>query len=193
MLSYLPPASQLQLITQHHTISLLDRKRTQYLQREKSNDDTNPNKNQKSVIDAEDVARLTIAIFLDYLFGIRQTDINYDKSNEVNNNHNNNNISRVEKERNQNIEELYTIFVNASWEWRKEISVRGKASKQIKLLAIEQLLTILSEPNKYTNNKESSERIQKIYSLYGDKWKLSKYFSLILQPFLISPCINTGQ
>lgn len=97
-----------------------------------------------------------------------------------------------ERNRNKNIEELYTIFVNASWEWRKEISVRGKANYKTKLLAIEKLINILQEPEKYVINKESYERIQKIYSIYGEKWKLPKYFSLILQPFIISPCINTG-
>jgi hypothetical protein len=104
------------------------------------------------VVDANAIARLTIEVFVAYLFG----------------------------EDNVWGEEVYETLVTASWEWRKEISVRGKGDKRAKQAAVDVLVN------------ELLPSAPLLWNLFGDKWKDSRYYSLILQPFIISPCINTG-
>ncbi|KAJ1569858.1 hypothetical protein HK096_000107 [Nowakowskiella sp. JEL0078] len=73
-------------------------------------------------------------------------------------------------------EERFEIFVKASWEWRKELAVKGHADVKIKLGAVELLKEII--------------RQSEIWELFGEDWMKPEYFSLIMQPFLISPAIN---
>ena len=73
---------------------------------------------------------------------------------------------------------LVRRLVRGSWEWRKEIAVRGKADPAVKSDAIGALLTLL--------------RGSEIWSVHGDKWALPRYYSLLMQPFLLSPAINIG-
>ncbi len=69
------------------------------------------------------------------------------------------------------------ILFEASVEWRKEIAIKGKANMDIKLLAIQIIL-------KYIKNNN------KIYSIFNENWEKPEYYSVILQPFIISPMIN---
>jgi hypothetical protein len=71
------------------------------------------------------------------------------------------------------------VIVDASWEWRKEIAVRGKADAAVKAAAIARVIALL-------------RATPKLWALFGEKWTTPRYYSLILQPFLISPCINAG-
>ena len=71
------------------------------------------------------------------------------------------------------------LLVNASWEWRKEIAVRGKGDAGVKAAAVSTVLRLLrGHPP--------------LWALHGDKWVLPRYHSLVMQPFLISPIINAG-
>lgn len=79
---------------------------------------------------------------------------------------------------NRSWDESFEIFAMASWEWRKEIAMRGKADKKIQYQAVDVLI------------KDLLPNCERLWKLYGDKWNQSEYYSLILQPFLISPCIN---
>jgi hypothetical protein len=133
-----------------------------------------------SVIDAEDIAHLTVAVFLDFLFGIRPQALDPAPG-----------VRSLEQ--NQRALELCALIVEASWEWRKEISVRGKANEAVKRRTVSEVLRILEEPERYVTAAEDLARIRKISEVFGERWKEPIYYSLILQPFLISPCINTGQ
>jgi hypothetical protein len=71
------------------------------------------------------------------------------------------------------------LLVHASWEWRKEIAVRGKGDAGVKAEAVATVLRLLrAHP--------------KLWALHGEKWVLPRYHSLIMQPLLISPIINVG-
>ena len=50
---------------------------------------------------------------------------------------------------------------------------------QIKLEAVRVLVEDLLPSSRY-------------WSIFGENWRRPEYYSLILQPFIISPCINTG-
>ena len=69
------------------------------------------------------------------------------------------------------------ILYKSSIEWRKEISLKGKGNIEIKLEAINIILQII----KKTKN---------IYDIFEDKWNNPHYYSIIMQPFIISPMIN---
>jgi len=69
------------------------------------------------------------------------------------------------------------ILYNGSIEWRKEISIKGQANYQIKLASIQIILDIIK-----LNNK--------VYNIFGNNWEKPEYYSVILQPFIISPMIN---
>lgn len=67
----------------------------------------------------------------------------------------------------------------ASIEWRKEIAIKGKGDIKIKLNAIKIILNYI-----YNNNK--------IYLIFNEDWEKPEYYSVILQPFIISPMINVS-
>lgn len=73
----------------------------------------------------------------------------------------------------------FRILIYAAWEWRKEIAVRGKADMKLKQTAIEFFIEKLLKPSK-------------LWLIFGDNWYEPEYYSLLLQPFIISPCINMG-
>lgn len=103
-------------------------------------------------IDANVIARLTVEVFVAYLFGEGKTWG----------------------------EGVYDTLVTASWEWRKEISVRGKGDVRAKQAAVDVVVNQLLRGTPL------------LWELFGNKWREPRYYSLILQPFIISPCINTG-
>jgi hypothetical protein len=71
------------------------------------------------------------------------------------------------------------VLVDASWEWRREIAVRGRADPRIKAAAVDVLLQLLlSSPH--------------LFPLFGERWREPCCYSLIMQPFLLSPMINVG-
>ncbi|TDH68979.1 hypothetical protein CCR75_000942 [Bremia lactucae] len=65
----------------------------------------------------------------------------------------------------------------STWEWRKEIALKGFADVGMKQRTIE---WCVAEVRKTTD----------LFALFGDKWADLEYYSLILQPFIISPAIN---
>ena len=66
----------------------------------------------------------------------------------------------------------------ASWEWRKEIAVKGRACGRSKAKAVETTVALLRE------------RFGQLLS--AEEWARPEGFSAVLQPLLISPCINVG-
>ena len=101
-----------------------------------------------ALIDADAVARLSLASVVEYLFGVAWAD---------------------------DLE----VLVRASWEWRKEIAVRGKADAAAKDAAVAAVLRLV-------------RATPRLWGLFGDKWHKPRYYSLLMQPFLLSPCINVG-
>lgn len=76
-------------------------------------------------------------------------------------------------------EPRFECLVAASWEWRKEIAVKGKACLEVKHEAISLVVELL----------RGSDRL---WRLLGEEWAQPEGYSAVLQPFLISPCINVG-
>lgn len=101
-----------------------------------------------ATVDADAVVRWSAATFLEYLFDIKEW--------------------RPE----------YEVLVQASWEWRREIAVRGPADAAVKAAAVA-LLTDTLLPG-----------APALWAVHGEAWREPRYYSLIMQPFLISPCIN---
>ncbi len=73
----------------------------------------------------------------------------------------------------------FEILIAASWEFRKELAVRGEGDSSIKKKAVKLVVENLIK-NSY------------LWNVYGEKWNEPRYYSLIMQPFLISPAINVG-
>ncbi|CAH0489699.1 unnamed protein product [Peronospora farinosa] len=71
----------------------------------------------------------------------------------------------------------FAVICQATWEWRKELALKGVADKRIKERTVEWCL----------NEIRCTPRL---YDLFGEKWTEPEYYSLILQPFIISPAIN---
>ncbi|ETK74647.1 hypothetical protein L915_18587 [Phytophthora nicotianae] len=65
----------------------------------------------------------------------------------------------------------------ATWEWRKQIALKGFADCGVKKRTIEWCV-------------EEIIRTPRLYDLFGEKWVKPEYYSLILQPFVLSPAIN---
>jgi hypothetical protein len=75
-------------------------------------------------------------------------------------------------------EPAFQVLADASWEWRKEIAMRGKADMAVKQGAVKCVVEDLLWRHSPT------------WVLFGEKWRKPEYFSLIMQPFIISPAIN---
>lgn len=69
------------------------------------------------------------------------------------------------------------LLYQSSLEWRKEIALKGKGDMSIKLEATNIILELI---------KLNIE----VYSVFEDKWEQPEYYSVIMQPFIISPMIN---
>ncbi|GMF25565.1 unnamed protein product [Phytophthora lilii] len=73
--------------------------------------------------------------------------------------------------------EEFAVASQATWEWRKQIALKGVADPEVKQRTVEWCLREVS-------------RTPRLYDLFKDKWAEPEYYSLILQPFVISPAIN---
>jgi hypothetical protein len=72
------------------------------------------------------------------------------------------------------------LVVEASWEWRREIAVRGRADAGVKARAVHLMVRLIREaPNG-------------LWGLFGERWLEPEFHSLVAQPFLLSPLINVG-
>ena len=69
--------------------------------------------------------------------------------------------------------------MDASWEWRKEIAVRGRADAATKAAAVACVIGLL-------------EAHPPLWRLFGERWRQPEYYSLVMQPFILSPAINVG-
>ena len=98
-------------------------------------------------IDAKEVARITVACFVKYIFKV---DWNPE----------------------------WNFVPEASWEWRKEIAARGKADPKIKHRSIEWLIGLINQ--------------SEYQPLFGDEWSTPECYSIIMQPFILSPMINVS-
>jgi len=70
------------------------------------------------------------------------------------------------------------VIAAASWEWRKEIACKGKGIMATKLAAIDAVVSLV-------------RRDAEMWDLFEDEWVDPERYSLLVQPFLISPAINT--
>ncbi|OWZ15347.1 hypothetical protein PHMEG_00011022 [Phytophthora megakarya] len=66
---------------------------------------------------------------------------------------------------------------HSTWEWRKQIVLKGFADGGVKERTVEWCV-------------EEIRCTPRLYELFGAKWAEPEYYSLILQPFIISPAIN---
>jgi hypothetical protein len=69
------------------------------------------------------------------------------------------------------------VMVDASWQWRKEIAIRGKADMSVKLRAVQAMLDELRV-------------CDHLWPLFGESWAQPQFYSLLLQPFFLSTAIN---
>jgi len=72
----------------------------------------------------------------------------------------------------------WDFVCEASWEWRKEIALKGKADVLIKRKTVDWIIDLINQ--------------SKYRQLYGEQWSKPEYYSIILQPFIISPMINVS-
>lgn len=110
---------------------------------------TNQYLNSNHIIDSKLISKITVQSFCKFLFDI-----------EI------------------NLNDLDTLY-QASIEWRKEISMKGKGNMNIKVNAINIILNYIKNNNK-------------IYLIFNENWEKPEYYSIILQPFIISPMINAS-
>lgn len=73
--------------------------------------------------------------------------------------------------------EVNPMIIGAIEEYRKEIAVKGKGDPRLKLYITQ---WIQDEIKSHKN----------IYEIFQEKWFSNEYWSLLLQPFFISPAIN---
>ncbi|RLN92481.1 hypothetical protein BBJ28_00020429 [Nothophytophthora sp. Chile5] len=73
--------------------------------------------------------------------------------------------------------EKFAFVCQAAWEWRKEIAMKGVADRDIKKLTVDWCV-------------EEIRRTPRLESLFGEKWADPEFYSIILQPFVLSPAIN---
>ncbi|KAI9911848.1 hypothetical protein PsorP6_009042 [Peronosclerospora sorghi] len=74
-------------------------------------------------------------------------------------------------------DEKFSVVCQATWEWRKQLALKGYADKKVTRQTV---LWCLDE----------IRRTPKLYDLFRNKWVEPEFYSLILQPFVISPAIN---
>lgn len=103
-----------------------------------------------AVVDAEAVATLTCRSFVEFLFGVEW------------------------------VPATHAVLVAASWEWRREIALRGRADPEVKREAVRVLV------------EELLPACPRLWALFGERWRRPEFYSVIMQPFIISPCINVG-
>jgi hypothetical protein len=72
----------------------------------------------------------------------------------------------------------WDFVCEASWEWRKEIAAKGKADPQLKRKTIDWLINLINQ--------------SQYYELFGEQWSSPECYSVIMQPFIISPMINVS-
>ncbi|OQR87134.1 hypothetical protein THRCLA_10493 [Thraustotheca clavata] len=72
-----------------------------------------------------------------------------------------------------------TFVCDATWEWRKELAIKGKANVELKKRVVQWVI-------------KEIEATPWLYVLFGDKWCEPEYYSLMLQPFFLSPGINVS-
>ena len=158
MMKKLPRPAKLAEIAKRHVASLLSdaetaKRRVEEAARKRSAEDgpsaTSGVHEGGAVVDARDIARLSLSVFVEYVFG-------------------------------REWEPAFEPLADASWEWRKEIAVRARADPGLKREAIDIVVNDLIRNN------------PALWNLFGEEWKKPRYYSLILQPFLISPAINVG-
>jgi len=77
-----------------------------------------------------------------------------------------------------NINEIEILFLG-SIEWRKEIALKDKGDINIKNSTIQIIIDLI----------KSNE---KIYKIFGENWEKPEFYSVIAQPFIISPMINVS-
>ncbi|OQS04417.1 hypothetical protein THRCLA_03344 [Thraustotheca clavata] len=68
---------------------------------------------------------------------------------------------------------------DATWEWRKELALKGKGDVQLKLRLVEWTV-------------DQVKATPCLCDVFGAKWSELEYFSLLLQPFFISLAINVS-
>lgn len=71
------------------------------------------------------------------------------------------------------------VLVDASWEWRREIAVRGRADPAVKAAALALVLRLV-------------RAAPRLHAVFGERWAEAEYLSLLMQPYLLSPTINVG-
>lgn len=74
------------------------------------------------------------------------------------------------------LEDDLNIIVYASIEWKKEIAIKGQGNIKLKYKTIDIINNLINK--------------SKYYDIFKDKWTDPLYYSIILQPFIISPMIN---
>lgn len=69
------------------------------------------------------------------------------------------------------------LFYKGSIEWRKELAMKGFGNSIIKYKCVDEIINLI----------KSNENI---YNIFEEKWYQPEFYSVIMQPFIISPMIN---
>lgn len=71
------------------------------------------------------------------------------------------------------------LLYDGSIEWRKELAMKGIGNKLIKYKCVDKILDLIK------SNKV-------VYNIFEENWSNPEYYSVIMQPFIISPMINVS-
>lgn len=77
----------------------------------------------------------------------------------------------------QQEEDVSLQLIAAIDEWRKEIAIKGKGDANLKLYAVNWIQDKIRKNTQY-------------YDIFQEKWFTDEYWSLLLQPLIVSPAIN---
>ncbi|EGZ30599.1 hypothetical protein PHYSODRAFT_264010 [Phytophthora sojae] len=73
--------------------------------------------------------------------------------------------------------EHLAVVCQATWEWRKQLAIKGVGDCEVKQRTVEWCV-------------EEVRRTPRLYEVFREKWAEPEFYSLILQPFVVSPAIN---
>lgn len=159
----------------------------------------------KIILDSKLISKYTLKIFLKWLFCENYLDMEQEKENQSENQKSiNNGIENIDSEKTSDSEGTFKHKINSkisengkfidefsfinkflteefldemyksSLEYRKEIAIKGKGDQALKKFAVDSIVKIL-KASKYANLLQ---------------WEKPECYSILMQPFIISPMIN---
>ena len=76
----------------------------------------------------------------------------------------------------------FLLLVSATQEWRRELAVKGVGDARIKRDAVLLMQSVIM----------TAPRFNRLFDSTGTAWRRPEFYSVIMQPFIISPAINVS-